>query len=125
MTYARVRDVKTQLERTVTVKAYQLIPKRYELLGYEDENGNQVDGPAAKVVSVKKKEGADPVVSKEIKRMTPAEIEAKKAELKALNEAAFEKARKEQEAKEAASKAEPEVKERKKPGPKPKNNAQV
>jgi len=126
MVYAHVIYKKTGLERKVLPKAYELIKKSYTLLGYVDENGNPVDGPAAKEKpTVQKKRVAEPVVSEPRQRMTPEEIEAKKAELRAMNEAAIQKVRDEQAAKEAekgtqSPLAEPEVKERKKPGPKPK-----
>jgi len=131
MTYARVRDKKTGLERQTTVKAYKLIPHRYTLLGYVDEDGNPVDGPEEQPVQKKRSVAAAPVAER--RQMSADEIEAKKAELKALNEAAFEKARKEQESiklnQSAVTEAveqvkergnEEPVKEKKKPGPKPK-----
>lgn len=88
---ARVRDLRTGSERLVMPKAYSLIPKRYELLGYEDENGNPVDFPA-KVVRAQKKSAAPAVVS-ERTRMTPEEIAAKRAEFEQMNDDAREKAR--------------------------------
>lgn len=126
---AHVKDNKTGVERTVMPKAYALIPKRYTLLGYVDENMNPVDGPEIKTKSapVQKKRVVEPAVRRP--KMTPEEIEAKKAELKAMNDAAIQKVKDEQSAKESEKTQVvdgvllvdlPEVKERKKPGPKPK-----
>ncbi len=131
---AHVKDNKTGVERTVMPKAYALIPKRYTLLGYVDENMNPVDGPEiqvkSKTVVQKKSEVVKPAANVK-PRMTPEEIEAKKAELRQMNEDAIQKVKDEQAAKEALKEpalqslndqqiAETIVKERKKPGPKPK-----
>jgi hypothetical protein len=131
MTLAHVRDVKTGVERTVQPKAYQLIPKRYTLLGWVNENMEPVEGPEVKkkTVTVQKK-SVEPAVSKPFVKMTPEELEAKKAELRVMNEKAIQKALDEQAEKELLQKpelqslndqntAETIVKERKKPGPKP------
>lgn len=61
MVQVKVRDKITSVERVVTQKAYSLIKKRYEVLGYVDEEGNEVDGPQA-VTTSKKKEDAEPAV---------------------------------------------------------------
>lgn len=129
---AHVKDNKTGLERTVMPKAYALIPKRYTLLGWVDQDMNPVDGPEVQVRTVKvqkKSEVVKPAVSR--KQMTPEELEAKKAELRQMNESAIQKVKDEQAAKEALKQpemqslndqdiAETILKERKKPGPKPK-----
>jgi hypothetical protein len=135
MTYAHVIYKKTGVERKTTIKAYNLLKNQYTLLGYVDENGNPVDGPQQQVQTQKKRnQDAAPAVSK---KMSPEEIEVKKAELRALNEGAIQKAKDEQAKREAEKKAqvgdsafdpevfvtEPLVKERKKPGPKPKTHA--
>lgn len=136
MVYAHVIYKKTGLERKVLPKAYELIKKSYTLLGYVDENGDPVDGPVIQTRSatVQKKRVAEPVASEPRKKLTPEEIEAKKAELRQMNEAAIKKVKDEQAAKEAEKAPvqttqvvdgvllvdQPEVKERKKPGPKPK-----
>lgn len=121
MVYAHVIYKKTGVERKVLPKAYELIKKSYTLLGYVDENDDPVDGPSVKTKSVttQKKRVAEPAVSEPRKQMTPEEIETKKAELTAMNEAAIQKVKDEQAAKEA-EKGEQPVIERKKPGPKPK-----
>lgn len=84
---ARVEDVKTGLKRLVQPKAYSLIHKRYVLLGYEDENGNPVDGPSVQVKSVvQKKSVSAPHVASERLKLTPEEIAAKRAEFEQMNE---------------------------------------
>lgn len=137
MVYAHVIYKKTGVERKVLPKAYELIKKSYTLLGYVDENDDPVDGPAVKTKSVtaQKKRDVEPVVNKPRKQMTPEEIEAKRAELRAMNEAAIQKVKDEQAKKallqqpefqslnsqdDAEMIAKEIVKERKKPGPKPK-----
>lgn len=127
MVFAHVIHVKTGLERkNVTVKAYQLIPKSYTLLGYVDENGNPVNGPEVQQKAVKtQKKSVEPAVKH---KMTEEEKAAKMAELKAMNEAAIKKVTDDQKAREDAvaiatqiiTEATNEVKERQKPGPKPK-----
>lgn len=104
MVFAHVIDVKTGLERkNVTVKAYQLIPKRYTLLGYVDENGNPVDGPQVQAKAGKsQKKSVEPAVKTAPLKMTPEEKAAKMAELKAMNEAAIQKVKDEQAEKEKA-----------------------
>lgn len=82
---ARVEDVKTGSQRLVQPKAYSLIPKRYVLLGYEDENGNPVDGPSVQVKSVVQKKSAPHVVSERLK-LSSEEIAAKRAEFEQMNE---------------------------------------
>lgn len=136
MVYAHVIYKKTGLERkNVTPKAYNLLKNQYTLLGYVDENGDPVDGPAEQVKATKtQKKSAAPAVNEPRneprKQMSPEEIEAKKAELRALNEVAIQKAKDEQAAKEAAKSQSinttgtiTEVKQRQKPGPKPKQHA--
>lgn len=138
MVFAHVIYKKTGLERkNVTPKAYNLLKNQYTLLGWVDENGNPVKGPEVQENIQKKSQAKS--VAPVVNRLTPEEIEDKKAELRSMNEAAIQKAKDEQ-AKEAALKegdkvlvknVEPEefngvnevVKERKKPGPKPKTNA--
>lgn len=122
MTYAHVIYKKTGLERKVTPKAYQLLKNQYTLLGYVDENGNQVDGPQEQVTAVRtQKKSVAPVASEPRKQMSAEEIEAKKAELQEMNRQAIQKAKEEQ-AKQEAAKIATAVKQHQKPGPKPKNN---
>lgn len=113
----KVRDKKTQIERTVTKKAYEIIPHRYEFLGYVDDDGNETSGDAP-VTRVQKKtepKSVAPAVSKIEVRLplTQVEIQEKREELKAMNQEAIQKAEVE----------EVIVKERRKPGPKPKAHA--
>lgn len=118
----KVFDKTLKQERVVQEKAYKILHKRYQLLSYLDSDGNETEAPVPVVAQKKSQEkSVDPVefkpqitVLKQIK--TPEEINAKKAELEALNQQAIQKAADEQAAKE-------EIKERKKPGPKPKINA--
>lgn len=130
MVFAHVKNKKTGIERKVTVKSYQLFPGIYNLIGYVDEDGNSVAGHTVvtKAKTVQKK-SVEHAVSRP--KMTPEEIEEKKAELRAMNEAAIKKALDEQEEKQLLQNpelqslndqniAETIVKERKKPGPKPK-----
>ena len=102
MVLAKVRDKKTQLERTVTPKAYSIIPNRYVLLGYQDENGNPVDGPTS---------ASNPVARREKKSVAPAEVEDKsgivepprmtREDLDRMNQEAMEKAKQKVEAEKA------------------------
>lgn len=66
---AKVRDKKTGSERTINPRAYALMKKRYELLGYvEDDKVTPVQGASAakqEVAAPKKKEGAEPAVESE------------------------------------------------------------
>jgi hypothetical protein len=75
--YARVRDKKTLKEGLVTPKAYSLIPNRYILLGYEDAEGNPVDGPSNPQRSVEKKRVKDvaPAVAKAEPRLTREDLD--------------------------------------------------
>ena len=119
MVFAKVRDKRTGLERMTTPKAYSIIPNRYELLGYVDEKGNAVSGPEAqtKTVSKTQKKSVEPAAKIEVRPViTQEERDIKMAELKAMNDAAIEKARQDLD-------ENVEVKERKKPGPKPKQHA--
>ena len=127
MTYARVKDKVNGNERRVTVKAYNLIQNRYQLLGYEDEEGNTVEGPQAAVKAQKKSVAVvERVVSNPPVKMTDEERAAKRAELQALNQSVIDKTLAEQKAKKDAEEAEkPVEKVRQKPGPKPKQHAQV
>jgi hypothetical protein len=100
----RVRDKKTNLERIVTRKAYEILKKRYVLL-------DEIPNSPASVPLKRNEKVVQPVVVAEVKRpQTEEEIQAKRAELNAMNQAAIEKA----EAKEEG------IKVRQKPGPKPK-----
>lgn len=97
-TDVRVRDRKTGVERNVKLKAYQLIPHRYEVLAFLDEAGNEVENPATKksVVPVKKKEAAEPVAAEPKRspgrpRMTEEQRAAKRQELDRMNAEAIEK----------------------------------
>lgn len=116
MVYAHVINRKTGLERkNVSVAAYELAKRKYDLKGYVDENGNPVDGPGPNGIAPpqkKREEAAAPVVVKP--KLTAEEIAAKKAEIEAVNQKAIDA---------AVAEADPEVKEKKKPGPKPKKNA--
>lgn len=125
MTYARVKDKINGNERRVTVKAYNLIPGRYQLLGYEDEEGNPVEGQQVAVKTQKKSAVVERVVNNPPARMTDEERAAKKAEMQAMNQAAIDKALADQKAKADAENGQPAEKVRQKPGPKPKQHAQV
>lgn len=109
MVFAHVIYKKTGQERkNVTLKAYNLIKNQYTLLGYVDENGNPVAAPSQQQVvqnGKTQKKSAAPVVVEAKRKMTPEEIEDKKAELKAMNDASIQKAKEEQEAKEAEKKS--------------------
>lgn len=86
---AKVRDIKTGQEKPVAVKAYELLKNRYQLLGYvEDDGVTPVEGMSVSqpVAKTKKKEVAGPVV---VSKLTPEDIEAKKAEIALLNQAAI------------------------------------
>jgi hypothetical protein len=118
----KVFDKTLKAEREVELKAAKILHKRYDILSYIDADGNETEAPAPVVVQKKSQaKSVEPVevkpqitVLKQIK--TPEEITAKKAELEALNHEAIQKA--------TAEYAESqEIKERKKPGPKPKINA--
>ena len=67
---AKVRDKRTNVERTVTIKSYELIKNRYVLLGYvEDDGVTPTDGPLRNVQStvqnsVQKKRDVEPVADK-------------------------------------------------------------
>lgn len=134
MVFAKVRDKRTGLERKTTPKAYSIIPNRYDLLGYEDEKGNPVDGPEEKVKTVQKKRNPESVAP--VAKLTQEERDAKRAELDAMNQQAIDRAQKAAEEKKEESKTgklpmnHPDViaqKKRNKPGPKPKQtqNAEV
>lgn len=117
----KVRDRKTNLERTVTKKAYEIIPHRYDFLGYLDDNGNVIEGQAPQVRTIQKKtqeKSVEPVAAKiEVRPvLTSDEIEQKRAEMDAMNQEAIQSRTKE-------TVIQPEVKARRKPGPKPRNNA--
>ena len=137
MVFAHVIYKKTNLERKTTVKAYNLLKNQYTLLGYVDENDNPVEGPEPQVKSKTQKKSAVPAANRQ--QMSAEEIESKKAELRAMNEAAIQKAKEEQaKAEKSQTISVPEKVEthpnaegadqvqpiqRKKPGPKPKVNA--
>jgi hypothetical protein len=119
----KIFDPKLNIERTIPEKAYKILQKRYQFISYVDEEGNAIDGEPQVVQKKSVEKSAAPaeakpriVIAPQLK--SPEEIEAKKAELQALNQEAIQKAEEEQ-----AEKA--EIKERKKPGPKPKANAKV
>lgn len=106
MTLAKVRDKKTGLERTVTPKAYSIIPHRYTLLGYVDKNGNEVGAPS---------NVDSPVVTKSEKKKVVAPAEDKsgiptvtREDLDRMNQEAIEKAKAKAEA-EKAKEFDPEV----------------
>jgi hypothetical protein len=90
--YARVRDKKTLKEGLVTPKAYSLIPNRYILLGYEDGEGNPVDGPSNTQRSVEKKRVKDvaPAVAKVEPRLTREDLDR-------MNQEALDRAKAKQE----------------------------
>lgn len=101
----RVRDKKTGLERTVTPKAFELLKKRYVLLDQPVPNLKS----SAPTELKKSEKVAQPVVAEVKIPRTAEEIQAKKAELSAMNQAAIESAVPEE-----------GIKVRQKPGPKPK-----
>lgn len=119
MVFAHVIYKKTgQERRNVTLKAYNLLKSKYTFLGYVDENGNPVKNPDQRMVVVAtktQKKTVVPAVS-EPKKLTPEEIESKKEEMKAMNEAAIKKIQEQQEQSVDAVTEEEvkEVKERKK-----------
>lgn len=128
MALANVRDKKTQIERTITAKNYSILgEKRYQLLGWVDEEGNEVDGPNAPTKSVRttQKKSAEPVQAKiEVREMkTKEQI---RADLDAMNQAAMDKATEAAENDGKLPMNHPDViaqKKRNKPGPKPKQHA--
>jgi hypothetical protein len=107
---ARVRDKKTNIERTITYKSYSLIKHRYELLGYLNEDGTPSNGPAGAVQqnsvqnSVQKKRNVEPAV---VERVKPT---LTRADLDRMNREAMEKAI----AKIEAEKAKAEIAQQKK-----------
>lgn len=122
MVYAHVKNKKTGVERkNVTISAYKLLSKSYDLYGYVNEKGDPVDAPSGAAKVVQKKRDVEPAANRP--RMSPEEIEAKKAELKAMNDAAIKMALDEQAKEEGFGLPDPLAKERKKPGPKPKQHA--
>ena len=94
---AKVRDKKTGLERTPSVKAYELLKHRYVLLGYLNDDGTPSDGPIQRNAvqdSVQKKRSVERVVAKssvtreDLDRMNQEAMDramAKVAEKKAEN----------------------------------------
>lgn len=119
----KVYDSKTDTERVFTQKAFSILSKQkhYTFITYLDEDGNPTEGqPQVNGVQKKSQENlVEPAAKIEVKPVirTQEDIEAKKAELAAMNQQAIQKA--EEKA------VEQEIKQRKKPGPKPKNNAQA
>lgn len=137
MVFAKVRDKKTQLERTVTAKSYGILgEKRYTLLGYEDEEGNEVSGPnvQTKAATKTQKKSVEPAPAKiEVKDLKP---KMTRADLDAMNQDAIDRAKAIAENKEKMEELKtsggklpmnhPDViaqKQRNKPGPKPKQHA--
>lgn len=102
----RVRDNVTQVERTVQLKAYNLIKNRYTPLAFLDKDGNEVGTPGAepsKKVSGKKKV-VEPVANELPQKrgpgrpkMTPEQIAAKRQDMAKLNAEAIERVKKEAE----------------------------
>lgn len=103
-TYVKVRDKKTGIEREITKKAYSILPKRYQLLG-------DVESPNSKTSAPNGKRVAQPAGAEVKRPQTEEEIQAKRDELNAMNQAAIDK---------AEAKSEEGIKVRRKPGPKPK-----
>jgi hypothetical protein len=102
--YFKVLDKRTGNEREITKKAYSILPKRYQLL-------EEIPNSQASVPLKRNEKVAQPVVVAEVKKpQTEEEIQAKREELNAMNQAAIQKA----EAKEEG------IKVRQKPGPKAK-----
>lgn len=127
MAYANVRDKKTQIERTITAKNYSILgEKRYQLLGWVDEEGNEVDGPNAPTKSVRttQKKSAEPVQAKiEVREMKP---KLTREDLDAMNQSAMDKATEAAENDGKLPMNHPDVIaqiKRNKPGPKPKQHA--
>jgi hypothetical protein len=112
----KVYDRILKYERKVTEKAFSILPKRYQFITYLDSQGNPVESKAQAQRIVKKKDVQTVEARPQFVRPTPEEIAAKKDELAQMNQEAIEKAKEQTEV---------EVKERKKPGPKPKNHAQA
>lgn len=101
MTYLKVYDNISKLERQVTQKAFDIINKnkrnpRYKFLSYVDENGEELQEQAAAPQAETVQKKTEPV-----EVAAPAEVEPKPEEVK-----------------------EGITIIRKKPGPKPKKNAQ-
>lgn len=104
MTYLKVYDSISKIERQVTQKAYEIITKnkrnpRYKFLAYVDETGQEIGGEA-------------PVLEKKTEPLTEPSSPAKSAEAVADKQAV-----------ETESPAEGITVIRKKPGPKSKQNA--
>jgi len=103
----KVRDRKTGVERTVTQKAYAAMgPKVYEKLGFVDENGQDVGSPNRNTPQVQQ-------VSRSVKSAGPVVVRTQLVAPVVTSDT---------EQEEQAEQSEP-VKERRKPGPKPKNLA--
>lgn len=105
----KVRDRKTGNERTVTQKAYAAMgPKVYEKLGFVNDDGSEIEGspnqntPQVQQIARSVK-GARPVVVRTQLVKTPEPMEQPEQDTEQENAAPV-----------------PEVKERRKPGPKPK-----
>lgn len=110
MIYAKVRDKKTNVERTVTPKAYSIIPHRYVLLGYQDEEGNPVNAPSnVDNIAVRTEKKRNLAVER-VEDKSGLQEDAPKItreDLDRMNEEAMEKAKARIEAKKAAEAAIP------------------
>ena len=81
---AKVYHKRTDMERIVTEKSYNLGQSFYKFLGWVDEDGNAIGGPnASQPQGVK---SAEPVA-----RVSPEERAAEMAELEEMNRKALEK----------------------------------
>jgi hypothetical protein len=98
----QVKDTKTGRERQVTEKAFKLQnPRfpRYELLAYLDSDGNEVDAPPTQIQKKRLVEKVVPPVEGRKAKLTVEEIDEKKREIAAMNQAALDKAQEEAELK--------------------------
>lgn len=126
MALAKVRDKKTLIERTITAKNYSILgEKRYALLAWVDEEGNEVDGPNVPTrVKTTQKKSVEPVQAKiEVRDIKP---KLTREDLDAMNQAAMDKAAEVVENDGKLPMNHPAVieqKKRNKPGPKPKQHA--
>lgn len=116
----KVWDKKSNIERTMPEKAYLILQKRYDFITYLDEAGTPTEGlPKGTLQKKSVKEDVPLAESRIVVRKSPEEITAKKAELEAQNQQAIAAAQEKFEEQVET----PEVKVRKKPGPKPKSHA--
>ena len=64
---ARVIDRKTKIERTITKKAYEIIPQRYDLIEFINEEGKQKPPAMAVKTEVKTEKKSAEVAEVKVK----------------------------------------------------------